>query len=87
MPHLPHRQKFIISGILLQIPSPAVTAVFLGKCPLWAAQAGCGVLILGHLTAMAFQSLTDDDSRFAKMKKLAKNAFSLRTLGKDNFCF
>lgn len=35
---------------------------FAGKCPLWAAQAGCGILILGHLTAMAFQSLTDDDS-------------------------
>ncbi|CDJ63748.1 hypothetical protein, conserved [Eimeria necatrix] len=33
-----------------------------GKCPLWAAQLGCGLLILGHLTMLAFQSLTDDDS-------------------------
>ncbi|OEH76201.1 uncharacterized protein LOC34617325 [Cyclospora cayetanensis] len=33
-----------------------------GKCPLWAAQLGCGILILGHLTVLAFQSLTDDDS-------------------------
>ncbi|KAL8427847.1 hypothetical protein Efla_005813 [Eimeria flavescens] len=33
-----------------------------GRCPLWAAQVGCGLLILGHLTTLAFQSLTDDDS-------------------------
>lgn len=33
-----------------------------GKAPLWAAQLSCGLLILGNLTTMAFQSLTDDDS-------------------------
>ncbi|KAL8444991.1 hypothetical protein Emed_005960 [Eimeria media] len=33
-----------------------------GKCPLWGAQLGCGLLILGYLTILAFQSLTDDDS-------------------------
>ncbi|KAL8435393.1 hypothetical protein ACSSS7_002525 [Eimeria intestinalis] len=33
-----------------------------GKCPLWGAQLGCGMLILGYLTLLAFQSLADDDS-------------------------
>ncbi|KAL8270176.1 hypothetical protein Esti_005903 [Eimeria stiedai] len=33
-----------------------------GKCPLWGAQLGCGILILGYLTILAFQSLADDDS-------------------------
>lgn len=36
-----------------------------GKCPLWAAQVGCGLFILGYLIVLAFQSLTDDDSRSA----------------------
>ncbi|KAL8448395.1 hypothetical protein Emag_003946 [Eimeria magna] len=33
-----------------------------GKCSLWGAQLGCGMLILGYLTILAFQSLADDDS-------------------------
>ncbi|KAL8271371.1 hypothetical protein Esti_004705 [Eimeria stiedai] len=33
-----------------------------GKSPLWVAQVACGLLILGNLTTLAFQSLTDDDS-------------------------
>ncbi|CDI76195.1 Chromosome III, complete sequence, related, partial [Eimeria acervulina] len=33
-----------------------------GKSPLWAAQLACGLFVLGNLTTMAFQSLTDDDS-------------------------
>ncbi|CDJ38361.1 hypothetical protein, conserved [Eimeria tenella] len=33
-----------------------------GKSPLWAAQLACCLFILGNLTTMAFQSLTDDDS-------------------------
>ncbi|CDJ49480.1 hypothetical protein, conserved [Eimeria brunetti] len=33
-----------------------------GKCPLWAAQLGCGLLMIGYLTVLAFQSITDDDS-------------------------
>lgn len=37
-------------------------SVHSGKAPLWAAQVACGMMILGNLTALAFQSLTDDDS-------------------------
>lgn len=33
-----------------------------GNCRLWVAQLACGMLIIGNLTTMAFQSLTDDDS-------------------------
>ncbi|CDJ27597.1 uncharacterized protein EMH_0033190 [Eimeria mitis] len=44
-------------NVLRAVPETA------GKCPLWAAQLGCGLLILGYLTVLAFQSTTDDDSR------------------------